>query len=273
MFGTTKPANIATVSSAAMLALMLSAAGAQAASLAKTFAPKGQATLDHSDFSSLLAKHVKRGRSGVNLVNYRGVKRDRTALSAYIKRMEGVNVPSLSSNAAKAYWINLYNAKTLEIVADHHPVSSIRKISLGGVFSRGPWKKDVVTVGGKKLSLDDIEHEIARKTWRDPRLHYGFNCASIGCPDLGKTAFTGAKINAQLDQAARAYINHPRGVSVKGGKVTASKIYDWYASDFGNDKQLKAHWKKYANKQLSDALTKNPTISSYAYDWSLNDAR
>ncbi|MCV6546783.1 MAG: DUF547 domain-containing protein [Cohaesibacter sp.] len=255
-------------------ALTMVPSSAKAASLANSFAAKGSASLDHSDYSNLLKRYVVKGSDGLNRVNYRGLKTQRKALKAYLDRMQGVNVKSLSSNAAKAFWINLYNAKTLDVVLDRYPVKSIKDIKLGGgFFGSGPWKKKLLTVGGKQLSLDDIEHKIARKTWKDSRLHYGFNCASIGCPNLLPEAFKGAKINSQLNKAARDYINHPRGVSVTKNGITASKIYDWYDEDFGSKKQLIAHWQRHAAPHLKQALIKQQSIKGYAYNWSLNDAR
>ncbi|MCT4655508.1 MAG: DUF547 domain-containing protein [Cohaesibacter sp.] len=257
-----------------LLAFFMMPQEARAQSLASSFAPKGTGSLDHSDFSNLLASYVVKGSDGVNRVRYRALKAKKGALEAYLDRMQKVNVRSLSSQAAKAYWINLYNAKTLDVILDHYPVKSIRDIKLGGgFFGSGPWKKKLLTVGGKKLSLDDVEHQIARKTWKDPRLHYGFNCASIGCPNLMKTAYSGKKINAQLDAAARAYINHPRGVAATKSGIKASKIYDWYDSDFGSKAQLIRHWQRYAKPALAQALNKQQSIRGYAYDWSLNDAR
>lgn len=267
-------ASVALVALMAALAMGMITAPAKAASLASSFKASGSASLDHSDYSALLKRYVVKGRDGLNRVNYRGLKSQRSALKAYIARMEAVNVKSLSSDAAKAFWINLYNAKTLDVVVDRYPIKSIKDIKLGGgFFGSGPWKKKLVTVGGKKLSLDDIEHNIARKTWRDPRLHYGFNCASIGCPNLLSEAFTGGKIDGQLNKAARDYINHPRGVTISSDGIKASKIYDWYDEDFGSSKQLIAHWQRYASPKLKQALSKHKSINSYAYNWSLNDAR
>lgn len=267
-------AYFATMALLALLAAGLAPQSAKAASLASAFKPAGSASLDHSNFSALLKRYVVKGAGGLNRVNYRGLKNQRAALNAYLNRLQAVNVKSLSPNAAKAFWINLYNAKTLDVVLDRYPVKSIKDIKLGGgFFGSGTWKKKLVTVGGRQLSLDDIEHNIARKTWKDPRLHYGFNCASIGCPNLLTEAFTGAKIETQLNKAAKDYINHPRGVSVTSRGIKASKIYDWYDEDFGSTKQLIAHWQRYASPKLKQALSNQQSINSYAYNWSLNDAR
>lgn len=256
---------------AAMMVLLSGTAHASA--LSKHFAPKGNGSVDHSAFNSLLSRYVVTLSDGSTRVNYRAMRAARPQLQAYLAQMQRISVQSLSRNAAKAYWINLYNAKTLDVILDHYPIPSIRDIKLGGLFASGPWKKELVTVGGKALSLDDIEHEIARATWNDPRLHYGFNCASVGCPDLRREAYSGPRIDQQLDQAARAFINHPRGLSVGTKGVTASSLYKWYKSDFGSASQLQAHWLRYAAPSLQTRLQKNSKITGYQYDWSLNEAR
>ena len=252
----------------------MSSMPADASALARSFAPKGNATVDHSAFDALLSRYVVKS-NGMTLVNYRGLKSARPKLQSYISHLQKVSPTSLSNKAAKAYWINLYNARTLDVILEHYPVKSIRDIKLGGggLFSSGPWGKPLVTISSKKLSLDDIEHKIARATWKDPRLHYGFNCASIGCPDLGRKAYTARSIDNQLDQAARAFINHPRGVSAGKNGLTVSSLYKWYKGDFGTGKQLHAHWLRYANPTLKTKLQKNSKIKNYRYDWSLNEAR
>ncbi|WP_114008148.1 DUF547 domain-containing protein [Cohaesibacter intestini] len=258
---------------AAGMIVALSHGPAHASALSRHFQPQGNGSVDHSGFSTLLARYVVKTGDGSTRVNYRGLQAARPQLQAYLAQMQKVSVPTLSNNAAKAYWINLYNAKTLDVILEHYPVQSIRDIKLGGLFASGPWKKELVTVGGKALSLDDIEHEIARATWKDPRLHYGFNCASIGCPDLRQEAYRGKAIDKQLDQAARAFVNHPRGIKAGGNGVTVSSLYKWYKSDFGSANQMRAHWLKYANPSLQTRLQKNSKINDYQYDWSLNEAR
>ena len=268
-----RPAILAALLSMTALSL-LDSGMANAATLASQFAAKGSKSLDHSAFDALLKRHVVPGADGINRVNYRNFLKDRDKLARYIDAMQAVSVPSLSPEAAKAYWINLYNAKTVDVVLAHYPVQSIRDIRLGGGFlAKGPWKKTLLTVGGTPLSLDNIEHDIARKIWKDPRLHYGFNCASIGCPNLATEAYRGVSIEAQLDEAARAFINHPRGVTVSKKGLTVSKIYSWYKSDFGTRKQLFAHWKTYATGPLEAKLQNDLTIKAYDYDWSLNEVR
>jgi hypothetical protein len=151
---------------------------------------------------------------------------------------------SLSRNEAHAYWINLYNAKTLEVVAEAYPVTSIKKINLGGsfLFGSGPWKAKLMTVNGTELSLDDVEHEIVRALFNDPMSHYGLNCASYSCPNLATRAYTGANVNALARQTGCRLCQSSARGGVSNGRITASKIYSWYAGDFGGKGRLKDHW-------------------------------
>jgi hypothetical protein len=160
-------------------------------------------------------------------------------------------------------------------VLEHYPVDSIRKIAISpGLFSAGPWGKKLVTVEGKALSLDDIEHRILRPIWRDPRIHYAVNCAALGCPNLQPEAFTADNEEALLERAAHDYVNHPRGATVADGKLTVSSIYVWYQADFGGtDRGVIAHLQHYAAPALAAALAPIERIGADRYDWSLNDAR
>ena len=234
--------------------------------------------LDHRAWDTLLKTYIKPSPDGLNKVNYAGFKKSGHAdLKAYVMGLEAVDPSTLNRAEQFAFLANLYNAKTIDIVLDRYPVKSIKDISLGGglaaAFSGGPWKAKVIKLGREDLSLDDIEHGILRQVFKDPRLHYAVNCASIGCPNLQIEAWTGGRLDAQLDAAARAYINHPRGVSVHAGDVRASSIYSWFAADFGGtDAGVLSHLRKYADTPLRQQLAKIDTISGYFYDWSLNDA-
>lgn len=161
-----------------------------------------------------------------------------------------------------AFWANLYNAKTIDVVLDAYPIKSIKDIRLGGglvaAVTGGPWKAKVVTVAGEKLSLDDIEHGILRPIFKDARIHYAVNCASIGCPNPMREAFTGAQLDSQLDAGARAYINSKRGVSVNGDEVVASSIYNWFVADFGGtEKGVLDHVRRYGEPALNRKLEKS----------------
>jgi hypothetical protein len=233
-------------------------------------------TIDHSAWDKLLAAYVVAGGDRINRFGYGRVSAaDKASLKAYLAALQTVKVTGLKADEQRAFWINLYNALTIDVVLDHYPVKTIKDISLGGgFFSSGPWKKALVKVEGKALSLDNVEHDILRKVWRDPRVHYAVNCASMSCPNLMAKAFTAANLDALLTQGARDYINHPRGANVRGGKLQLSRIYSWYRSDFGaNDAEVIRHIATYAEPKLKKQLADIDTIDGYDYDWSLNEAK
>ena len=246
---------------------------AQAARPIGRFRPKGAGSVDHSAFNTILAAHVRRDGRAYNTVDYRGLEAGgRGALKSYIATLQAVRPSSLSRNEAHAYWINFYNAATLDVVSEYYPVTSIKKINLGGggLFGSGPWSRRLWTVEGTPLSLDDIEHRIVRPIFSDPMSHYGLNCASYSCPNLVGSAYTGANVDNLLVQNARDYINHPRGVSVKSGRITSSKIYSWYAADFGGKANLKGHWSGFAEPGHKAEINA-ARLGRFVYDWSLND--
>ncbi len=239
-------------------------------------APMSKLGIDHGAWNHWLATYVVAGSDGINRVRYGQVSAaDRRALSDYLRAMQAI-VPSRYRRSEQlAYWINLYNATTVNVVLEHYPVKSIRDIDISpGLFSTGPWKKKLLTVDGTELSLDDIEHRILRPLMRDPRVHYAVNCASLGCPNLQPRAFSGARLDEMLDQAAREFINHPRAARVDDdGKLRVSSIYDWFVSDFGGSETgVLAHLRQYAAPALARVLENRREIDGYTYDWRLNDA-
>jgi hypothetical protein len=224
----------------------------------------------------LYARYVVEGPDGVNRVRYAAWKADaadRKALSDWIVAAEAVDVGSLSRPDQFAFWANLYNAVTLRVVIDAFPVASIRSIR-PTPLSIGPWGQKQVRVQGRSLSLDDIEHGILRRDWRDPRVHYAVNCASIGCPNLQVRTWRGATLERDLDRAARAFVNSPRGVRQRAdGQMVISSIYSWFRADFGGSQAgVRAHLARYANAELKARLEAGARIAGDAYDWSLNGA-
>ncbi len=229
----------------------------------------GSASFDHSAWQSVLNRALRSDSSGVNRVDYASLRND-AELSGYLQSMASIDPRSLSRAEQFAYWVNYYNALTVDLIAKNYPVKSIRKIG-GGLFGGGPWDDDIATVGGKTITLNDIEHRILRPIWNDPRIHYAVNCASIGCPNLQTSAFTASNTESLLQQSAIDYINHPRGVTVNGNRATASKIFDWYQVDFGNSEAgLKVHLLQYAKPELAAQLN-GVNSWSYEYDWGLNE--
>lgn len=255
-------------------------------SLESLFAPKSELwprwqahdtastqTVDHGKWDMLLKAYVKPDASGLNRFDYQHVSTaDREALRRYIDGLGKVPVSKLNRPEQFAYWINLYNALTIDVVLAHLPVKSIRDIDISpGFLASGPWDKKLIAVEGIEVSLNDIEHRILRPIWRDPRVHYGVNCASVGCPNLLTEAYTGATIDQMLDVAARAYVNTPRGAKIDENGLTVSSIYVWFKDDFGgNDQGVIDHLKRYAKPDLRAALEGRSTIDAHAYDWALN---
>ncbi len=221
-------------------------------------------------WSALLARYVKPGDDGLNRFDYGALQAneaDRAALQRYIAGFATLDIDALSRDEAFAAWVNLYNALTVEHILGRYPLGSIRD----GYFV-GPWKSVKTMADGREVSLHEIEHDILRKQWDDPRVHYAVNCASIGCPNLRPTAWTGATLEADLDAAARAYVNHPRGVSVLSNGLSVSRIYKWFREDFGGTNAgVLEHLKKYAEPELRAAIDATPRIRKHAYDWALND--
>lgn len=228
---------------------------------------------DHGPWDRLLEAYISQGPDGVARFDYGGVlPEDRAALEGYIAHLAAQRPTQLTRPQQLAYWINLYNALTVEVVLDHYPVQSIRRIKFGRLLALGPWGKDLIEVDGTPLSLDDIEHRILRPVFQDPRIHYGVNCASIGCPDLRAEAYRGEIIDDQLESAARTYINHTRGVEVRNGRLRVSSIYHWFSEDFGEtDTAVIAHLRQYAEPDLAATLDEVDRIARHHYNWQLND--
>ena len=222
--------------------------------------PASTAVVDHGEWTRLLQAYTRPSDDGVVRFDYAGLAAsDRPALDGYIARLTAVPVSGLNRDEQLAYWINLYNALTVQVVLDNYPVSSILK--------------KLVSVEGEEVSLNDIEHRILRPIWRDPRIHYAVNCASIGCPNLIDVAYTSDRVDVLLEANAIAYVNHPRGAALQGGALTISSIYDWFQEDFGGSETgVLAHLRKYARPELLRDLRLVIDIYSYDYDWSLNEA-
>jgi hypothetical protein len=236
--------------------------------------PASTARIDHAELAGLLERYRRPGEDGIARFDYAAVTRDdRRALAAYIDRLAQVPIGRYGRDAQFAYWVNLYNALTLHVVLEHYPVDSIRDIDLdSGLFGDGPWDADLVRVDGEPLSLNDIEHRILRPIWRDPRVHYVVNCAALGCPDLPAQPLTADGLERTLNEAARTYVNHPRGVAAGRDGVVVSSIYVWFSEDFGDgDGDVLAHLARHAQPPLQADLAAADAIGGHRYDWALND--
>jgi len=192
------------------------------------------------------------------------------SLEAYITYHESLKPSTMDAASATAYWANLYNALTVQVVAENYPVKSIRKIS-SGPFPTGPWKKDVSVVEGQDTSLDKIEHGILRQQYPSPLIHYMVNCASVGCPNLIGGEWSASTLDADREKAARDFVNSPRGARITKKGLVVSSIYKWFKEDFGGNKAgVLAHLRKYADEDLAAAIDGGAKIVGYEYDWTLN---
>ncbi len=238
--------------------------------------PASTAKIDHGAWDKFLKQFVVAPHpSGVNRVRYQAAAAEGVnLLKGYLDAMRGVAISNYNRAEQKAYWINVYNAVTVDVVLSRYPVASIRDINISpGFLTRGPWGAKLFSVEEEKLSLDDIEHRILRPIWKDNRVHYAVNCASLGCPNLQPLAFTGENTEALLEKGASEFINHPRGVDIQNNHLKVSSIYVWFQEDFGRDAEgLMEHWQKYANPKLADALEKYNGGLTHDYDWRLNGA-
>jgi hypothetical protein len=241
----------------------------------QTHDPASGAEIDHEAWGRLLAAYLRTDGDGVNRFDYAGITTlDRVALGRYIATLAGLPIDAYNRSEQLAYWINLYNALTVQVVLTHYPVESIRDIDVSpGLFTDGPWDRPLVTVAGEALSLNDIEHRILRPIWQDPRIHYAVNCAAVGCPNLQETPFTAENADELLESAARTYVNSSRGVSFGRNGLIVSSIYIWFQEDFGNsDEDVIAHLERYARPDVSVKIKQARKLAGHAYDWSLNDA-
>ena len=238
--------------------------------------------IDHSAWQIFLEKYLvtnplnteSSAISGINLLRYSAVaKIDRILLRTYLQTMEGTSISNFSRPQQRAFWINLYNAATVNLILEHYPLESITKISFS-FFSFGPWDEDLLSVEGVELSLNDVEHRILRPIWKDKRIHYTLNCASLGCPNLLPQAFTEGNTESLLEQGARDYINHPRGAKMQGEILILSKIYEWYQADFGgNEEGVIKHLQRYSTNKKLKYLHADDLEIEYQYSWLLNAAK
>lgn len=240
----------------------------------KTEAAAAQTQDIASVYDALLGRYVSAPDAvGLHHFDYAALKAseaDLETLANYIADLEAQNPEEMSDAEATAYWANLYNAVTVRVIVENYPVTSILKIRSG--LRPGPWKRKIITVNDESLSLDNVEHDILRKQFPSPLIHYMVNCASIGCPNLKAGIWKAETLNEDRDVAARAFVNSPRGAEITPKGLKVSSIYKWFKEDFGGDKAgtLK-HLREYADADLAAAIDGGAKITGFDYDWSLNE--
>ncbi len=234
-----------------------------------------QRTVDHSLWQQVLDDYlVSDDESRVNLFDYQGMIDDEDkTLKTYLDQLAFTNPLELNRDEQFAYWVNLYNALTIKVVVDGYPVESIKEIG-NSPLPVGPWNDSVIKINDHPLTLNHIEHSILRPIWQDHRIHFAVNCASIGCPNLQSEAFTASNLERLLEQSARDFLNHPRGIQTLNNELTLSSIFSWYSEDFGETeaevlKTLSAHLPSEKAKELIEL---QGTVR-YNYDWRLNELK
>ncbi len=220
----------------------------------------------HQQWDRLLNKHV----NSSGMVNYKGFQKDKAALDAYLKILSD-NAPQSgwSENDQKAYWINAYNAFTVSLILQKYPVKSIKDIA-GKIYKiNTPWDIKFINIGGKKYDLNNIEHGILRKKYDDARIHFALVCASISCPKLQQSAYTGSALNAQLDAAGKEFLNDNSKNKITTGKAQLSKYFSWYKGDFKQNGSLVDFINKYSTTKINSSTK----IDYLDYDWNLNEQK
>ena len=211
---------------------------------------------NHSAWNDLLQKHV----SNQGNVNYKGFKTEHPALKNYIQSLSE-NTPTQTWTKAEklAYWINAYNALTIDLIVKHHPLKSIKNID-------NPWEQRLWKLGDKWYNLEDIEHKILRKM-NEPRIHFGIVCASVSCPKLQNTAFEVSKLEEQLTTATKEFLADSTKNNLSKNRIKISKIFKWFSSDFKENGSLV----DFINKYSEIVISQNASKSYKDYNWNLNE--
>ncbi|MBU1078034.1 MAG: DUF547 domain-containing protein [Spirochaetes bacterium] len=249
---------------------------------------------NYSDYDKALKKHLNRR----NMVFYSGLKKDRADLDSFVALLKSLPEKKYNGWSKKekiAFWINAYNGLTLKAIIDHYPIessffgsirfpkNSIRQIS-------GVWDEIEFDVMGRKMTLNDIEHQTLRKKFNEPRIHLALVCAALGCPPLRREPFMGVGLNEQLDDQAEQFFGNQEKFRIdhKGKTIYLSKIFKWFGKDFigkyGTSERFKEYNEeenavlnfvsRYLNNEDIKKLEREEYDIEYLdYDWTLNEAK
>ena len=232
-------------------------------------------TLDHGRFDRLLAAFVD-AEGDVDYARLRA--RADTVLAPYLWQLATTDPAGLDRDARLAFWINAYNAYTLKLIVDHYPVQNIWAVTPGPPEPKdnSPFALEVGRVADTLRTLDEIEHEIIRQRFDEPRIHFALVCAAASCPRLRREAYTGPRLDAQLDDQTRTFLHDDRKNRIPAGpdRIAISRILKWYGGDFGNEAALQRFMAPYFEGKVRDRLAAAAYEVTYRpYDWALNDQR
>ena len=227
----------------------------------------------HRAYGEILKDHLFL-KENQALVDYRKLKNSPDRLNSYLNSLSKVSSKEFKTwekNHKLAFLINAYNAFTLKLIISNYPVKSIKDI--GTIFA-GPWKKKFFSLFGQKTHLDHVEHKLIRKQFREPRIHFALNCASISCPNLQKFPFTGDQLDNQLHKSAKFFLQDTKKNYLGNGSLFISKIFKWYGKDFNiSDNNYKSFIAELITE--NESLRKRINMGSIKiryldYDWGLN---
>lgn len=218
----------------------------------------------HKTWNELLAKHV----DDKGHVNYKGFIKDKVKFEGYLAALEKeAPQDSWTKDEQLAFWLNAYNAFTVKLIIDNYPVKSIKDIG-GSLYKiNTAWDIKFINIGGEEYDLNNIEHGMIRKQFNEPRIHFAANCASASCPILRNEAYVASKLDAQLTDQARTFINDGIRNCITKDKAKLSKLFKWYSGDFTKDQTLIEFINKYADTKM----TKSTPIDYIDYGWTLNE--
>jgi len=221
--------------------------------------------VQHGEWDALVKKHVSKN----GMVDYQGFLKDKKQLQVYLDKLSANRPTSKwSKNEKMAFWINAYNAFTVKLIVDHYPVKSIKDIKKGIPFVNSVWDIAFIPMGKEKIDLNYIEHTILRKEFKDPRIHAAINCASFSCPLLRNEAYNAVRLDEQLNDAMRRFVNDSQRNQLDKSNIKISKIFSWFAGDFKlNGSSVVDYLNKYAKKRVQP----NAKIDFLEYQWELND--
>ncbi|MEB8346687.1 DUF547 domain-containing protein [Flavobacteriaceae bacterium KMM 6898] len=226
-----------------------------AKSLGNDEGPMAIQKADYSTWDKLLKKYVDNDGN----IDYTNFRKEIGLLNKYLEQQAKNPVSDYETIESKlVYYINLYNAATVKLILDNYPIGSIKDL-------KRPWNREVVTLQGKQLSLGDIEHNILRKM-EEPRIHFAINCASNSCPKLLNEAFTVEKLEEQLENSARSFVNDTKRNIITKEQAMLSQIFKWFKKDFTDEMSLT----EYINQYSTIKITEETDIKYINYDWSLN---
>lgn len=221
--------------------------------------------VQHAEWDVLVKKHVSKN----GMVDYQGFLKDKKQLQVYLDKLSANRPTSKwSKNEKMAFWINAYNAFTVKLILDNYPIKSIKDIKRGIPFVNSVWDIAFIPMGKEKIDLNYIEHTILRKEFKDPRIHAAINCASFSCPLLRNEAYYASRLDEQLNDAMRRFVNDSQRNQLDKSNIKISKIFSWFAGDFKlNGSSVVDYLNKYAKKRVQP----NAKIDFLEYQWELND--